>query len=116
MADIGVFKKTLNALLLSVGYEDLSKMVITHQTHKLHHTLVVELVEDVIQQQNGLVTNLLVVVFKLRQTDGNHERFLLALRAKLLQRMPVKEKLQVVLVNAYVGVTRIGILLNILFQ
>ena len=112
----GIRRETLDALLLGVGDEHLPKMVVAHQTDQLHHPLVVELVKDVVQQQNGLVTDLLVVVLKLRQTDGNHKGFLLPLRAKLLQRMPVEIEFQIVLVDAYIGVTGTGILLKILFK
>ena len=44
-------------------------MVIAHQTHKLHDTLVVKLIENIVQKQNGFVSNLLIVKLKLRQTD-----------------------------------------------
>ena len=116
VADIGVLKQTFNALLLGVGDEHLTEMVVAHQTDQLHHTLVIELVEDVVQQQNGLVTNLLIVVLELCQTDGNHKRLLLPLRTELFQRMPVEVEFQVVLVDAHIGVTGTGVLLKILFQ
>ena len=105
MVDVGILKQPLNALLLGVGDEHLPKVVVAHQPDELHHPLVIELIEDVIQQQNGFVANLLIVIFKLGQTYGDHERFLLALRPELLQRVTVKAKFQVVLMDAHIGVT-----------
>ena len=50
MIDVGVLKQFLNSLLLSISDKHLSEMVVANQADKLHHALVVEFVEDVIQQ------------------------------------------------------------------
>ena len=115
MIDVGIFKQPLNALLLGIGDEHLPEVVVAHQSDKLHHPLIVKFIEDIVKQQNGFITDLLIVVFKLCKTDRNHKRLLLTLRAKFLQWMAVKAKFKVVLVNADVGVTRIGVLLKIIF-
>ena len=85
-------------------------MLVTDQTDEFHHALVVEFIEDVVQQQNGLVANLLVIELKLCQANRDHKRLLLSLRAETLQWMAVQGKFQVVFVDTYVGIARITVL------
>ena len=64
MADVGIFKKPFDALPLGIGDEHLTEMVVTHKPDEFHHPLVVELVENVIEQQDGLVADFLVVLLE----------------------------------------------------
>lgn len=116
MVDVRILEKPLYALLLGVGDEHLPKMIVTDQPDELHHALIVKLVEDVVKQQDRLVSDLLVVVLELGQTDGDHERLLLALRSEFLQGMTVQKELKVVFMDAHIGVAGIGVLLQILLQ
>ena len=91
-------------------------MLVAHQAHEFHHTLVIQLVKDVVEQQNRLIADLLVVELELCQADGHHEGFLLSLRAETLQRMAIQGEIQVILMDAHVGVARIAVLLQALLQ
>lgn len=105
MVDVGIVKQTFHTFPLCVSNENLSEMVVADQTDQFHHALVVQLVENVIQKQNGLVANLLIVKLELSQAYRHDKRFLLALRTEFLQLMSIKFKLQIVLMDANIRVT-----------
>ena len=58
----------------------------------------------------------MVVELELGQTDGHHKRLLLSLRTEFLQGMPVEGELQIVFVDAHVGIPRVAVLLYVFLQ
>ena len=82
---------------IGIGDEYLSEVVAGDEAHYLLHTLGIELVKDVIEQQEGrgLRTCTLQEV-ELRQFQGYDIGLVLSLRTLALHQMTVERKLQVV--------------------
>ena len=91
-------------------------MIITNKFYQLLYPIVVEFVKNIIQKQNRFVTNLSVIKIKLRQFNRNDKRLLLSLRRKLLYRMIVNEKYQVVFMNSDISVSAESIMNQTIFQ
>ena len=86
---------------IGIGDEYLSEVVAGHQTYNLLHTLGVELVEDVVeQQQRRRLRARPLQEVKLRQFQGYDIGLVLSLRTLALHQMTVERKLQVVTMHA----------------
>ncbi len=70
---------------MRVRNEKLSKSVAVDHFHDFGHATFVQFVEDVVKKQNGFQAALVFDELELCQFQGNQKRFLLALRAELLE-------------------------------
>ena len=105
-----VFTENLaHAIFVGIGDENLSEMVLSHHVEQFGNAGFVELVEDVIQQQDGFYFLSFVRIVELGQAQSQGVRLLLSLRSIALHRLPVDQKLEIILVYAKVGEATSGV-------
>ena len=87
MININLPENLFDPGALGIGDEYLAEIVFAYQPDKLVYPLIVQLVEDIVEQQDGLEAFDLPGVIELCQFDGHYVRFLLTLGTKFLQRI-----------------------------
>src|SRR5690606_34375454 len=98
------FKDTIYPDGIRIREKYLSKVISRYHLHQFARTILIQFIKDVIQQQQGFESFLLMQETILCQFKCNQKRFLLPLGSKLLKRhVMVDGKLQVVFVDAYGG-------------
>jgi len=76
-----------SAFRVGITDKNLAESVVINHANEALYPLCVELVEDVIEQQDGLSTERLVKHFKCRKFESNQKTLLLSLRSDALERM-----------------------------
>lgn len=89
---------------LGIGEEDLPEAVAADKGDKLLHTLQIELIEDVVEKEDGLLLRVEADIVELSQLQCQRETFLLSLRTILAHRhVGGKEQKEVVAMGANCG-------------
>ena len=94
----------LQAVLVAVGDENLTKRLSRGELQELRHTTHIELIEQIIQQQDGLCPRMACQKSVLRQLERHEERLLLTLRAELTSGVLANGKQHIIAVDARGGV------------
>ena len=94
-----LLKDRLDTTRLSVSDEHLTKAVASNKQHQLADTLHIQLVENIVQQQYGLSTQMHTHIFKLRQFQCQQKGLLLSLRAETLDRELAYAEFKIILVR-----------------
>jgi hypothetical protein len=85
---------------VGVADKNLAESVVVNHANQAFYPLCVELVEHVVEQQDGLSAERLMKHFKRCEFEGNQETFLLALGPDALQRMAVEREVKVFAVRS----------------
>jgi len=91
----GRAEKIREVLAVGIGDENLTETVAVNQADNALDTLAIQLIENIVQQQNGFAQ-----IERLRQLHGEQKGLLLPLRTHLLERVGVQLHGEVVLVDA----------------
>ena len=97
---LGFLKKGRNAPRVRVRDEHLTELFARQRGHQGACPVGVDLVEDVVEQQDGTPAHAAGQVLDLGQTQGEKEGLLLPLAAKALQRVVPDAEQDIVLVDA----------------
>ena len=68
-----------HTVVASVGNENLAELVARNHLRDNLHALGVELVENIVEKQNGLLSDLALYVVELRELEADKVGFLLSL-------------------------------------
>jgi hypothetical protein len=101
--DIAEGKDALDAICGGVTEENLTEPFIPHKVNELRNTIVIQLVENIIQQEQGSGLGHFADIIKLTQFQCHRKGLLLSLGAKAFGRETIDEKGEVVLVDAAGG-------------
>lgn len=105
-----------HSVLIRIGQENLSKVVIAHHFEKLGYAIFIQFVEDVVQQEDGFDLLTCAGIVELGEAQGQREGFLLALGAEAPDRLSVDKEQVIVLMNPEIGESAVQVGLCRLLQ
>ena len=85
-----------HTVVAGVGNENLTKFVARNHLRDNLHALGVELVENIVKEQNGLLSDLALYVVELRELEADKVGFLLSLRTALPYAAVAKQESEVI--------------------
>lgn len=113
MEDLRVFVDLLqdsgSAFPIGIAEEDLTEVMCVHQLDQLSDAIGIELVEYIVEEENGLTVRTSGEKVELCQFQGDKEAFLLSLTSVQAQFFSFNGPKQIVFVDAFLGSPRLKI-------
>lgn len=105
-----------HAVLICIGQENLSKVVIAHHFEKLGYAIFIQFVEDVVQQEYGFDLLTCAGIVELGEAQGQREGFLLPLGTEAPDRLSFDKEQVIVFMNPEIGESAVQVGLCRLLQ